>query len=196
MISAEKLTTSMSYAAYDDLLQALVKEGKTTGNNQTEEFIEYGRVNLQRMHRVHKTLVLTNELKQAVSNIQTPHTLLVITEGWCGDSAQIVPVFDHLCRQTNLLELRFVLRDDNANIMDRYLTNGARSIPKVICFETATLVDRFVWGPRPKALQDEVIKLLEAKVSKEEKGLFVQKWYNADKTLSIQQELTELFARL
>ncbi len=196
MISLQQIDKALSYAAFYQLIEQLLKEGKTTGNNQSAEFVEYARVNYQRMARVYKTTVLSVPLLQALAALQKHHTFLVITEGWCGDSAQIVPVFERMCQHTDKLSLKFLLRDENPEVMDAYLTNGARSIPKLICLQSETLEEKFVWGPRPAALQAEVVKLLAAHVSKEEKGLFVQKWYNENKTAAIQKEMATLLQGL
>lgn len=196
MISTQHIAKALSYSAFNQLNEQLIKEGKTTGTNQSAEFVEYGRVNYQRMSRVYKTTVLSQELLLALDALKKNYTFLVITEGWCGDSAQIVPVFERMCEHSNKLDLKFLLRDENSELMDAYLTNGARSIPKLICIDRDTLEEKFVWGPRPAALQAEVTRLLAAHVSKEEKGLFVQKWYNENKTAAIQQEMAKLLQGL
>jgi hypothetical protein len=89
-----------------------------------------------------------------------------------------------------------VLRDENPELMDHYLTNGNRSIPIVICLSADENKQKFVWGPRPKDLQKQVEVLLKQHVSKAEKGLFVQSWYNSDKTQTIQKEILALVRAL
>ena len=196
MITNEHLITALTYAEFDTLLHFLLNNNRTTGSNQTAEFVDYGKINLQRMNRVYKTSVLTDGMKNALQTLSRKVVFVVITEGWCGDSAQIVPVFERMREQCPNIELKFLLRDEHLDIMDLYLTNGARSIPKLVCLDSNSLELLFTWGPRPQALQAEVVRLMEAHVSKEEKGIFVQKWYNDNKTQAIQHELSQLLVHL
>lgn len=196
MITSAQLAQSIHFNEFITLNQDLLKAGKTTGLTQTAEYVEFGRVNLARMQRLIKTVVLGPELLATLQKLTVPHTLVIITEGWCGDSAQIVPVLEHIRLACPAMDVVFLLRDEHPELMDQYLTNGARSIPKVICFETSSLKEKWQWGPRPAKLQAEVKQLLARQVSHEEKGLFVQNWYNSNKTQDIQEEITALVQTL
>jgi len=193
MIDQKLISESWVYTDYIFLLEKLLSEGKTTGLNQSEEFLNYAKINLQRMRRIEKTSVISEELKNSLLGLKASYVLLVITEGWCGDAAQNIPILHLLEKMNSKLQLRLLLRDEHLDLMDHYLTHGSRSIPKVICIEKESLKEVFVWGPRPKPLQNLVIDLLAKGVSKEEKGLLTQNWYNADKTKSLQKELNSLF---
>lgn len=197
MITSPDFADAMSYKAYKSLLEKLLAEGKTTGKNQSAEFLNYAKINLQRMSRLEKTTLLIPDLTKALQNIQRSYTWLVITEGWCGDAAQNLPVFELIEKACPTITIKIVLRDEHPELIDRYLTNGSRSIPKVICFKKdeqsgGENKEQFVWGPRPNGLQQLVLQWLKGGISKEEKGLLVQKWYNEDKTLSLQKELLNL----
>jgi len=196
MITSELLAKAMSYHDYIQLLEKLLKEGKTTGPIQNEEYFEYAKVNLQRMRRLMKTTILTDELVEALRTIKNHFTFLIITEGWCGDAAQNVPIFQRISESSDKFDVKLLLRDENEALMNLYLTNGSKSIPKVICGDTKTLEQKFVWGPRPAELQTQVETLLKEHKSKEEKGLFVQNWYNHDKTISTQHEILKLVQNL
>lgn len=182
----------MNYGRYRSLLQDLLAQGKTTGHNQSEQYLGYAKLNLQRMQRLEKTAELTGELMETLGRLKQDLVWLVITEGWCGDAAQNLPFFEKMERACPRISLRLVLRDDNPELMDSYLTNGTRSIPKLICLEKDTLTERFNWGPRPAALQTLVLEMKKNQVSSEEKSLTVQKWYNADKGWSLQKEFIQL----
>lgn len=187
MITKELIEKSSSYETYRKLLEHLVEQGKTTGEDQKQSRIEYTKLNLQRMLRVEKTLMLDPRPKTVFSNIRTEFFWIVITEGWCGDAAHSLPVMNGLCSLNQRLKLRILLRDENPELMDQYLTNGTRSIPKLICV-TDDLREKFTWGPRPLPLQALAMQLIRDKISKDEKGLILQKWYNSDQTKTIQQE--------
>jgi hypothetical protein len=194
MITKELLAQAMSYAEYEKLLEDLLAHGKTTGPNQSEEYVGYAKINLQRMHRIKKTITLTPELRDALSGLKESYIWLIITEGWCGDASQNLPIFNVIENGFPAIELKLILRDEHPDIMNLYLTNSTRSIPKLICLQknTETITEIFNWGPRPLALQDIVLNLKSRGVSKAEKGLIVQQWYNADKTLSAQKEILNL----
>jgi len=167
-------------------------DGKTTGPNQSENYINYAKLNLARMHRLNKTVVLMDELKSELKKITKKYVWLAITEGWCGDAAQNIPIFNFIEKENPNIELRLILRDENLDLMDKYLTNGGRSIPILICFEKETLNEIFVWGPRPKEVQKLTEELIKQKVALDDKVLAVQQWYNNDKTLTLQNEFLEL----
>lgn len=195
MIRPHHLRNASEYPAYRELLQKLLAEGKTTGHDQSETLLNYARVNFQRMTRVEKTVSLTPKLLHALSCVNQSYTWLVITEGWCGDTAQIIPVLNAICNATPNIRLMLLLRDDNPDVMEQYLTNGARSIPKLICLEKESLRELFTWGPRPAPLQALVMQMVKDSVPKDEKGLIVQKWYNADQGVTTQAEIAALVTR-
>jgi hypothetical protein len=201
MITEQTLKAAMSYLQYKTLLEDLLRQGKTTGPNQSHEYLDYAKINLQRMNRLEKTVVLIDDLKFVLSKIKTPYTWLVLTEGWCGDAAQSLPILYHIEKECSFIHLKLILRDEHPGIMDLYLTNGSKSIPKLICLsgdlsEKSAYKEHFSWGPRPAGLQEIVVKLKKENAPKEKKGLLTQTWYNADKTLSAQKELLNLVRKL
>lgn len=183
---------AINYKEYVDLLDGLMAEGKTTGTNQSEDYLNYAKLNLARIHRLNKTATLTSELKSALQKVKSKFIFLVLTEGWCGDAAQNIPTLHLIEEECKNIELKLILRDENLDLMDRYLTNGGRSIPKLICLEKESLKELFTWGPRPEAVQQTVLELKEKQVSLMEKAEIVHKWYAVDKTLSLQSELKVL----
>lgn len=195
------ISKSINYAEYCNLLETLMANGKTTGHDQSESYINYAKLNLARMRRLNKTVILTEDIKNELQKITKKYIWLVITEGWCGDAAQNIPVFYYIEKENPNIELRLILRDENLELMDRYLTNGGRSIPKLICLEkdsTASTgyIEKFVWGPRPVAVQNLTQQLLQQNVTKDEKSLAIQHWYNNDKTLTLQNEFLQLIKTL
>ena len=79
--------------------------------------------------------------------------ILIITEPWCGDSLAVVPTLLKTFVDMDGIEIRFVLRDQNMDVMEHYLTNGGAAIPKFIVMD-GKYNELFNWGPRPKAAQD------------------------------------------
>lgn len=184
------LPQSYSYPQYRNLISELLQEKKSTGPVQSEKRTHYSELNLYRMNRLEKTVVLQDSLVQALAQISEPWIWLVFTEGWCGDSAQILPVLDKMAAATPHIELRFLLRDEHLPVMDQYLTNGGRSIPKLICLRAADLEELGTWGPQPAPLRQMVLayKADPGGVSYEDFGTVIQTWYTKDKTQTLQQE--------
>lgn len=83
--------------------------------------------------------------------------LLVISEDWCGDASNTVPVIARLAEAVPGLEMRVVKRDENLELMDEFLTNGSRSIPLAVVLRPDWSVAGR-WGPRPTELQDFVLR--------------------------------------
>lgn len=181
-----------SYPDYMLLMELVVMEQRTTGPAQSEELAHYTKLNLHRMQRLNKTVVLRESLKSAIKQIQLPQTWYVLTEAWCGDAAQNIPVLAALAKLNPLVDLQLLLRDENPDLMDLYLTNGGKSIPKLIAVDSACH-ELFNWGPRPSGAQLLMEKYKENPVkSYKEFAEDIHKWYAADKTLSLQKELQDI----
>ncbi|MFT6769644.1 MAG: hypothetical protein ACJAX8_001991 [Flavobacteriales bacterium] len=185
---------SMTYNEYFDLINQLVDEGKTTGEDQSDGFVKYTFLNRHRMNRLNKTTKLIENLQKAAESISKPTVWLVLSEAWCGDAAQNLPVINHIATINSMIELRVILRDEHLGIMDELLTNGGRSIPKLVAFDE-NLDVTFTWGPRPEPLQQLVNAykaMPEPKKPYTEFTEEVQKWYAKDKSLSLQGEFIDL----
>jgi len=195
-IDAAYLDKAMTYEAYKNWLDDLVSQGKTSGPDQSEAFIHYTQLTQQRMHRVEKTIVLLPETVTLILGIRKPQTWLVLTEAWCGDAAHSIPVMGALAKINPLITPLFVLRDENPGLMDQYLTNGvSRSIPKLIAMDTTTREELFTWGPRPAPLQELFLKMKADGMVYADMKEELQRWYNKDKAVTTQTELSELAGR-
>src|SRR5690606_18570796 len=128
-----------------------------------------------------------------VNQLSEKQIWLVLSESWCGDAAQNVSVLAKIAAQNPLIDLRIVLRDDNDELMQRYLTNGGKSIPKLIAISDDFETELFNWGPRPAEAIQLVIDLKNkyGAITDEVKEA-LQKWYNEDKGISLQKEMIQL----
>ena len=193
VITQELIDESMSYEAYRALVSELLENNKSTGENHSDAMLNYTKMNVQRMKRLDKKTKLNDETISVLSNLNQKQIWLTITEGWCGDAAQIVPVLNRIAEANSNIDLRFILRDRHLEVMDEFLTNGGRSIPKIIILNAETLDVITTWGPRPAELQTFFLEERQKEDyvwSNLSKGL--QLWYNKDKTQKIQSELMEL----
>src|SRR4051812_1482224 len=110
MITTALLPKTMDYNTYRQLLEGLVAKGMTTGHIQSEQYLAYAKINLQRMQRLDKTIELSPELKRGMENLPTHYTWVVLTEGWCGDASQNLPVFGAIEKACPAISLRLLLR--------------------------------------------------------------------------------------
>ena len=192
-IIEKSLKVSFSYQEYRDFVTDLAKEDKTTGHEQREDLIHYTQLNEARLHRLDKTIQVVDEVKTVLQNLSKEYTWLVISESWCGDAAQILPVINKMAEVSDKIDLRIVLRDDNEDLMNLFLTNGTKSIPKLIIIDKATneVVNDF--GPRPKGAKQLILDYKAAYgIVDETAKIELQKWYLQDKGISTQKEIMEL----
>jgi len=197
-MDTQTFTKAQNYDAYLELVKRLVAEGKSTGPNQTEELAYYTGLNLVRMERINKVFSFTEELTAAIQKLNNNYRFVVLTEAWCGDAAQIVPVFNQIEKASQgKITLKLLLRDENLDLMDQHLTNGARSIPKLIVYNEKEEVVA-TWGPRPQVLS-EYMQQLKAENKDLELTKMIEKiqlWYSKDRTLSTQKEIADLIEKL
>ncbi len=189
----EYIEKSSTFAEYIKLIDDLLLDGKTTGTVQSDAMFNYGKLNRQRMHRLEKTVKLHDSVVEAAKNIERKMIWLIITEGWCGDAAQNIPTIEKIATE-NLenIETRYVLRDENLELMDAYLTDNARSIPKLLALDAETLEVIGTWGPRPQAAMNYYRELKNQSLEKPEIMEKLQRWYLQDKEESLQNEFEHL----
>jgi hypothetical protein len=193
VLAPERLATAYTYARYRQLIDELQADGKTTGPQQSPELTEYTRLNVQRMQRLDKTTQVLPELQAAVQALPQRYEWLIITEGWCGDAAQIVPVLEAVAQASHgNIRTHYLLRDENQDLIDHYLTNGTRSIPKLVVLRADTLTEAAQWGPRPAPAQTLLLDLKAQGATHEEYAEKIHAWYAKDKTQATQQELLKL----
>jgi thiol-disulfide isomerase/thioredoxin len=148
------------------------------------------------MNRWDKTLKISPESQLKLSFFNSNITWLVITESWCGDAAHIVPVLYKIAEHINI-NFRVVLRDENLELMDLFLTNGARAVPKLIMIDNLTGEVLNTFGPRPSEATQMVLdyKAKHGVITPEFKEE-LQLWYNKDKGQNIVNDITELLCKL
>ena len=191
-ILENSLQKAISYQEYRNLVSDLLAKGKSTGPNQSEDILNYSLLNDKRMKRLDKTIKLSDDVIASIKDIKTPQTWLVLTEGWCGDAAQNLPIINKLAEENPNINLQLILRDENLDLMDEFLTNGGRSIPKLIALDDKKNV-LATWGPRPTTAAKMVIDYktkhggLDAEFKKD-----LQVWYNKNKGINVQEDFVSL----
>jgi precorrin-6B methylase 2 len=198
LYTPQLLEKGIQYKVYSEIINELLAAGKTSGLDQSEEMVQYTRMNVQRMNRINKTILLNNDLLLAIQQLSSKYIALVITEAWCGDASQIVPVFNKIAKASSgKIDLKILWRDENLDLIDQHLTNGGRAIPKLIILDAETLEELVVWGPRPKIIQDLITEWRQDPLlTHADWAERAHAWYGKDKTQETQKELKNVILKL
>ena len=189
------LDESLSYDDFRREVKYLLDTNRVTGSHQSDAYLHYTLMNEKRMDRWEKTFRLSPRLQDAIAGFKGEVTWLVITEGWCGDGAHALPVMKKIAELNEGITLRMVFRDEWPELMDAFLTNGARSIPKLLMLDKHTRRVLGTWGPRPSEAAAMVLKeQLEKGTLSPEFRAELQMWYNRDKGMNIAADLVSLLA--
>jgi hypothetical protein len=148
-------------------------------------------INLQRTTRILKTYTVPEEARSIVRAVKQPQLWMVITEPWCGDSAQCLPYVACLAECNTLIRLKLLFRDMNPDIMDEYLTDGTRGIPKLVAFDRDGN-ELFQWGPRPREAQDLFLRARAEGLTKPEALERLHLWYGRNRGSAVVTELLAL----
>lgn len=149
----------LSYTGFRQLVAQQLSEGRTTNDDPSPVMLDYTRLNIQRMDKWDRIFRLDEYRVEQLRSIRRKALLLTIAEGWCGDVAQVVPILSRICEMSPFLDLNILLRDRNPELMDAFLTAGARAIPKVIILDAGTREVLGTWGPRPSEAQAIVMDM-------------------------------------
>jgi hypothetical protein len=192
-LDIQQIDKAFNYRQYIQFTEALVKDGKTSGLQQSENLIHYTRLNFQRMKRLNKTFALQNQLTHQLQDIEDAWIWLIITETWCGDAAQNLPALAQMAAASDHIDMMIIFRDEHPEIMDRFTTNGARSIPKLVCLRKQDGQILGTWGPRPAKMQQMVMDYKKnPEMTYEAFSEKLQRGYLEDQNQSIQVEFENL----
>jgi len=180
----------MKWAEYEKEFDSVLNGINTNEPYDQQVYLEYVKLNKSRINRWLKKDIITDETKEVFSSITSPQKWILITEPWCGDAAHSSPLIQMMAELSDNIELEVQLRDTDS-IIDDYLTNGGKSIPKLVVRDEQGN-DLFTWGARPKECQEMVMEMKSTNLSPQAKNMRIQQWYNKDKGLTIQKEFLDL----
>jgi hypothetical protein len=177
----ERIKKGLSYSGFLD--NTKIKLLTTDPNNLSEQEKQNHtllRLNYQRSIRIEDNFAVPENLVELIRTISNEQIWMIITEDWCGDSAQNLPFIIKIAQANPKIHIKILLRDSNPDIIDLYLTNGTRSIPVLIAFDFEGN-EIFRWGPRPKVAQEYVMECIKQGLSKDEYIEKLHRWYSNDK---------------
>ena len=174
----------ISYAAYNANFEA------DLNTDESVWYVKYLPQNWKRQNRLDRKLKLNEALLASAASIKDQTRWLVISEHWCGDASQINPIFNKIAEASKgKIDLRFVYRDTNHELIDAHLTDGtSRSIPILLVLDNDYQVVN-TYGPRPAEAQILVKEIL---AKGESYAIPVHTWYAKDKQKSLQAELLQM----
>lgn len=183
----------ISYEAYVKLMDNLLAQKTTTNGWDSPEILEYTQLNQSRMKRLEKQMKLLPYLENKLQNLNNQYIWLLLAESWCGDVAQNLPMIARMAAQSPQIDLKIIMRDEFPKIMDFYLTDGGRSIPKLICLSHDFRFELGTWGPRPLPVQQMLFDFKQEKDGDYKKfAEAAHKWYHIDKNITLQSEFSVL----
>jgi hypothetical protein len=185
----------MTFQAYLLQFESLLNAENPPAPYDQPDYINYAKLNWSRMNRWVKQALPSAEIVQTMAEITEPQHWIVITEPWCGDAAQIIPFINMIAALNPLISVDYQLRDAEPFLINKHLTDGGKAIPKLV-IQNESGHDIASWGPRPVECQVLYNKLKADGADFETMKTELQKWYNADRGIQIQEELNRLFTFL
>lgn len=158
------------------------------------EYLETVDKNRELWHALNRRAAVDEATRKRARALPGMWRVIALTEDWCGDAINTLPVFDRLAGATPSIELRILLRDENLDLMDAHLTNGtSRSIPVLIAYD-GEFRERGWWGPRPAPIQEWVMTE-GVKLDVKERYREIRRYYARDKGRTALDEFLSLLER-
>lgn len=180
---------------YMALMEQQAQQNTEDLDEEAAQLVEYTQLNLHRSQRIDRNYKIAPDLQELLAGIDRPQLWLVVTEPWCGDSAQCLPYIAVMARSNPNLTLRLVPRDENLDIMDEFLTNGKRAIPQLVIFDQEGR-ELTRWGPRPLAAQKVFDQAKAEGMDKPELLERLHLFYGRDRGKALEQEFIALLEGL
>lgn len=158
-----------------------------------EQWLPTAQKNADLWQAVYKHAHVPDEFVVRATRLGGPWHLLALSEDWCGDAVNIVPVIQRLVERAPRLDLRLLGRDANPDVMDAHLTGTSRSIPVVMLLDPA-FRELDWWGPRPAELQAWVLGPGRSLPS-DDRYRETRRWYARDHGHAILNELLLMMER-
>lgn len=194
----ETIQKGINYQDYRSMVAELMQENKTTGTKQTNELVEFTKLNEQRTNRNEKQFILSQELTDLFVNKSFNEFWIVFVEAWCGDCAQNVPIIAKIAAiAPEKIDIHFLIKSEHIEDFQQHLTNGSESIPKLIRFDKETLNELGSWGARPEKAQAiaEHWKQNKDSISKDDFEKELHLWYAKDRGQELQKEFVSLLKK-
>ncbi|WP_141434422.1 thioredoxin family protein [Bacillus sp. 03113] len=138
------------------------------------EYVENMKVNRDEFQYIYNNVTFSDHVVSFLQRlINNKCRVIVLTADWCTDAMLCVPILQRMFEITEY-DSRFLIRDENLELMDQYLTNGtSRSIP-IFIFINDEGDEQTVWGPRSSEVET-IISDLRNRLPLRDSNVFEQK---------------------
>jgi Thioredoxin len=183
---------SFSYQQYKSTFEAIIMRSEKNIEASEKEMHNYYTLNWARSKRVEKVYTMSDNAKSVLSGLTIKQKWIVITEAWCGDSSQSLPILAALAEyRSDIIDFRICSRDLYPELLELYKTNGSMGIPKLIAIDSNG-IELFTWGTRPIKAQEVFDALKHDNQEKSKIYEAVHLWYAKDKGQTVEIEIVSL----
>jgi hypothetical protein len=159
-----------------------------------DEYIATAQKNADLWRGIYARAQVSTDAIEAIEATERQWHLLVISEDWCGDAVNTVPVVARIAEQARNVDMRVIKRDDHLDVMDRHLSpTGGRAIPVVIVLDDA-FNEVGWWGSRPSDLQAWYMSDGRA-MEKDARYKHIRTWYARDKGVATVAAISAIIER-
>lgn len=188
MISKEKFDQGMTYDEYFKYVESEAQAPSTEVNQKYQSYIKQ---NIARMKRLGRKEVVLDESELSETDRNMKLNIVVLSEAWCGDASQILPIAINIFENLPKSEVRVFLRDQQDELMNHFLTNNTKSIPIIALFdEDFSFLD--FWGPRSTEAQEVYQQLRKQELPMDDLLYHLHKWYSDDKGATTIAEIKQM----
>ncbi len=86
----------------------------------------------QRWQQVHEQVQLTDAQRQLLASFRRPMDVLCLAGAWCGDCINQCPIFEHFAAAAPALRVRYLDRDEHADVQQALQINGGNRVPVAV----------------------------------------------------------------
>src|SRR5205085_2129262 len=88
----------------------------------------------QRWQQMHAQVSLTTAQKNLLGSFTRPMPVMVLAGAWCGDCINQCPIHEHFAAATSVLTIRYLDRDEHADVPEELQICGGRRVPVLVFF--------------------------------------------------------------
>jgi hypothetical protein len=86
----------------------------------------------QRWRQMHEQIKLTSEQRTLLGSFRRQMNVLCLAGAWCGDCINQCPIFEHFVAVAPVIQVRYLDRDDHADVQQELQINGGNRVPVVV----------------------------------------------------------------
>lgn len=159
-----------------------------------DDYMGNSEKNLERFHDNYERFTLDPEDDGFFAGVAGPLKVLILAEDWCGDVVQSLPPIVRMLERSPSVAYRIFRRDENLDIMDRYLTDGSKAIPYLVFMDDG-LNELARWGPRPDDCQ-AIMRDNKGRIFMDEIYPRIRAWYREHGNGPLVAEIRDVLERI